>query len=443
MKTFCITLTVGALFCTSLFAAQGKDEVVREVTGRGDTRDQAVKNALYTAIGQARGVEIDSERYNLGFHESGVGLDTGNTDSGRTSRIQFDSIAVGTQGNVYTTKIGGAVKTYEVLEEQKTEDGYEVKVRVTIIDYAPRDDSHRPKIGLMHARTLQPMYAFLDNQVPEAVVSSMFTQKLAMALTQTNKFAVLDRESMAEFARERSLLLSNEAPLEERAKLAEMLGSDYLLVGTISQAKLERKARRLSAANYAVSEHRARVVFNYRLISGYSRQIVQAGVVERYLENEEIRALADEQSSTKWDPAQIRDAIFAIVANEVVEKIIDTLYPVRVVSVQPNGKIIVNQGGERIAPGTMFEIYKQGEELLDPDTRESLGKVETLVATIKITRVAQKMSFAEVVAGQASNVTKGLLCRPKMKDTKAFRKIGAESEVRKMPNRGVKLPFDK
>lgn len=443
MKRLCITLIACMSLCTSLFAVQGKDLVVREVIGRGTTKDQAIKNALYTAVGQARGVEVDSERYNLGFHESGVGLDADNTGEGKSTRIQFDSIEVGTQGNVYTTKIGGAVKTYEVLEEQKTEDGYEVKVRVTIIDYAPRDDSHRPKIGLMHARTLQPTYAFLDNQMPEAVISSMFTQKLAMALTQTNKFAVLDRESIAEFARERSLLLSNDAPLEERAKLAEMLGSDYLLVGTISQAKLERKAKRLTAANYTVTEHKARVVFNYRLISGYSRQIVQAGVVEKYLENEEIRALADEQSSREWDAVQIRDAIFAIVANEVVERIIDRLYPVKVVSVQPDGQIIVNQGGDRIEPGTEFEICKQGEELFDPDTKESLGKVESLIATIKITRVAQKISFAEVVTGQASNVTKGLFCRPKKKDTKGFKKIGAESEIKKLPNRGVKLPFDK
>jgi len=442
MKRLCITFTIGVLFCTSLYAAQGKDVVVREVIGRGLTRDQAIKNALYTAVGQARGVEIDSERYNLGFHESGVGLDADNTDEGRSSRIQFDSVSVGTGGTVYTTKIGGSVKTYKVLEEQKTDDGYEVKLSVTIIDYAPRDDSHRPKIGLMHARTLQPTYSFFGDKVPGAVVSVLFTQKLAVALTQTNKFAVLDRESIAEFARERSLLLSNDAPLEEKAKLAEMLGSDYLLVGTISQAKIEKKRKNLTAANYTVTEHTARVVFNYRLVSSYSRQIVSAGTVEKYLKNEEIRDLADEQSSAKWDSSQIRDAVFAIVANEVVERIIDRLYPVRVVAIQPTGQIVVNQGGDRISQGTLFEIYKQGEELFDPDTKESLGKIEALVATIKVTRVAQKMSFAEVVSGDASKISKGLVCRPK-KLKRNFRDIGAESEVRKTPGRGIKLPFDK
>jgi hypothetical protein len=442
MKKLCITFAIGVLFCTSLYAAQGPDVVVREVIGRGLTRDQAIKNALYTAVGQARGVEIDSKRYNLGFSESGVGLDTDNTDSGRNSRIQFDSVSVDTSGTVYTTKIGGSVKTYEVLEEHKTDDGYEVKLSVTIVDYAPRDDSHRPKIGLMHAGTLQPTYSFFGDQVPGAVVSVMFTQRLAIALTQTNKFAVLDRESIAEFARERSLLLSNDAPLEEKAKLAEMLGSDYLLVGTISQAKIEKNQKRLSAADYTVTEYTARVVFNYRLVSSYSRQIVSAGVVEKYLKNEEIRALADEQSSAKWDPGQIRDAVFGIVANEVVEKIIDRLYPVQVAAVQADGQIVVNQGGDRMSQGTLFEIYKQGEELFDPDTKESLGKIEALVATIRITRVAGKMSFAEVVGGDASRISKGLICRPK-KMEKNFKNIGAESEVIKTPGRGIKLPFDK
>lgn len=443
MKRLSITFAIVSLLCTSLYAAGAKDLVVREVIGRGLTRDQAVKNALYTAVGQARGVEIDSARYNLGFHESGIGLDTDNTDSGRSSRIQFDSVSVGTSGTVYTTKIGGSVKSYEVIEEKKTDDGYEVKVKVTIIDYAPRDDAHRPKIGLMHVRTLEPTYSFFGVQTPGAVVSAMFTQKLAVALTQTNKFAVLDRESIAEFAREKSLLLSNDAPLEEKAKLAEMLGSDYLLVGTIAQAKLERTRKNLAVANYTVTYDIARVVFNYRLISSYSRQIVSAGSVEKYLKNEEIRALADEQSSAKWDSRQIRDAVFAIVANEVVAQIIDQLYPVRVATVQANGEVVINQGGDRISQGMLFEIYKGGEELFDPDTKESLGKIESLIATLRITRVAKKMAFAEVVSGDASKISKGLICRPKTVKRKNYNNVGADREVIRLPGGGIKLPFDK
>ena len=441
MKRLCITFGVGLLLCASLYAAEADNVVVREVIGRGSTRSQAIKDALYVAVGQSRGVEVDSGRYELGFSESGIGVDSDKSEGGKSRRIQFDSISVDTSGTVYTTKIGGSVKSYEVLEEKEVADGYEVKVRVTVVDYGPRGEAHRPKVGLMFARTLQPAYSFFGEPVPGEVVSAMFTQRLAIALTQTNKFAVLDRESIAEFAREKSLLVSNDAPLEERAKLAEMLGSDYLLVGTISQAMLIRQQRQLEAANYTVNEYKARVVFNYRLILSYSRQIVVAGVVEKYLENEEIRALADEQSSAQWDPTQVRDAVFGVVANEVVAKIIDQLYPVRIAAVQADGQVVVNQGGDRIAQGALFEIYVAGEEVFDPDTKESLGKIETLVATIKVTKVANKMSFAEVVSGDKSKIAEGLVCRPKQVAKKLD--AGAEREVIRTPSGGVKLPFDK
>jgi len=434
-----MVFAIGLLTCASVYAAGSSDVVVREVIGRGSSRSQAIKDALYVAVGQARGVEVGSGRYELGFSESGVGIDSSGPDK---RKIQFDSISIGTSGTIHTTRIGGSVKTYKVLEERAIDgEGYEVKLRVEVYDYAPRGDVQRPKVGVMPVRTLQQSYPFLDVQVPAGVVSTLFTQRLAAALTQTNKFAVLDRESIAEFAHEKDLLFSNDAPLEEKAKLAEILGSDYLLVGTISQAKLEKKQKHLRAADYTVIEYKARFVFNYRLILSFTRQIVAAGVVEKYLENDQIRALADEQNSAEWDAGQLRDAIMSIVANEVVAKIIDQVYPMRVATVQEDGTVIVNQGGDRISQGMLLEVFKEGEQIFDHDTKESLGTVEALVATIRVKRVAQKVSFAEVVEGDASKISKGLICR--VKRVKNDRDIGRKSEVIRTKTGGVKLPFDK
>ena len=133
--------------------------------------------------------------------------------------------------------------------------------------------------------------------------------------------------------------------------------------------------------------------------------------------------------------------MFGIVANEVVEKIIDQLYPVRVAAVQADGQVVLNQGGDRISPGALLEIYTSGQEVIDPDTKESLGKVESLVATLRITRVANKMSFAEVVSGDKSKIAEGLVCRPKQVAKKLD--AGAERRVIMTPEGGVKLPFDR
>jgi len=438
MKRLYTTLAVALLVCAALYAAGANDVVVREVTGRGSNRSQAIKDALYVAVGQARGVEVGSGRYELGFSESGLSIDSSQANK---KRIEFDSISVGTAGTVTTTRTGGSVKTYEVLEEKDLGDkGYEVKLRVEVYDYAPRGDAQRPKVGVMPVRALSSTYSFFDAQVPAGVVSTLFTQRLAVGLTQTNKFAVLDRENLGDFAREKDLLISNDAPLEEKAKLAELSGADYLLVGTISQANLEKKQKFLAAANYTITEYKARFVFNYRLILSFTRQIVAAGIVEKYLENDQIRALADEQSSAEWDAGQVRDAVMSVVANEVVTEIIDKLYPIRVVAVQDDGTVVISQAGNKITEAMLLDVYKEGEELFDPDTKESLGKVETLIATIKVTRVAQKMSIAQVLGGDASKISKGQICRAKK--IKQDNPVGKSSEVIRTPSGGVKLPFD-
>jgi len=439
MKRTCIVIAVLLLACMNLYAADSNDVVVREVVGQGSTRDAAIRNALYIAVSQVRGVEVGSGTYEFGFSEAGIDIDTGQADK---KSIVFDSVSVATAGTTYATRTTGSVKTYEMLEEKKVDDStYQVKLRVTVHDYAARDDAARVKVAIMPVRTMKDEYPFLDTMVPARMLSSLLTQKLAVGLTQTNKFAVLDRESLAEFAREKQILYSEDTPLSETAKLAEILGADYLLAGSISEAKLEKEQKYLQAADYTVTEYKARVTFNYRLISGFTRQIILAETAEKYLENEQIREIADEQNPAEWDAGQIRDGILTLIANDVVGKVIDQLYPIRVATIQQDGSIVINQGGDRIAEGVLLDVFAEGEEIFDQDTKESLGKIESLVATLKIERVAQKMSFAKVIDGDVSKISEGLICR--IRKSEKVDDVGMRPDVIRTKSGGVKLPFDK
>jgi len=438
MKRSLTIFTLGLLLCVNLYAADANDVVIREVVGQGGNRDAAIRNALYMAVGQVRGVDVGSGTYEFGFSGTGFEIDSGQAKK----KVEFDSVSVATTGTSYATRTTGSVKTYEVLEEKQIDEStYQVKLRVTVHDYAPRDNAQRPKVAVMPVRATKADYPFLGTNVPANVLSLLLTQRLAVALTQTNKFAVLDRESLAEFAREKQILYSEEAPLSETAKLAEILGADYLLVGSISEAKLEKKEEYLAAADYTVEEYKARFTFNYRLISGFTRQIILAEVTEKYLENEQIRELADEQSPDEWDAGQIRDAVLTIIANEVAAKVIDRLYPIRVASVQPDGTVVINQGGDRITEGMLLDVFAEGEEIFDYDTKESLGKLEVPVATVKVDRVAQKMSFAKVIGGDASKITKDLICR--IRSVEKDYDVGVKPDVIRDEQGGVRLPFDR
>jgi len=161
--------------------------------------------------------------------------------------------------------------------------------------------------------------------------------------------------------------------------------------------------------------------------------------VQKYLENEQVRRLADEQSPAEWNPAQVRDAFLKLVADDVIKAIIDRVYPVKIAAVQGE-QIVLNQGGERIAKGMLYDVYGEGQEIFDTDTNESLGKIESFVATIQIQRVANNMSFATIVKGDMANIAKGLVCRAQ--EVKKPADVGAKPEVIRTNKGGVKLPFD-
>ncbi|MHC4071620.1 MAG: hypothetical protein ACYTGS_06250, partial [Planctomycetota bacterium] len=158
-----------------LLKTEPNNAVIREVIGRGRNRDEAVKNALYRAVEQVRGVRVDSSNYEFGFSSSGVGV--GDDGPGRR-RIEFDSVDVATDGTVYTTEIGGLISSYEVLnEKQIDENNYEVALEVTVYDYGTRGRTGRVKIALMPAKTQQDSYDFLSQIISGDTLSSLFSQR--------------------------------------------------------------------------------------------------------------------------------------------------------------------------------------------------------------------------------------------------------------------------
>lgn len=446
MKKLTFILPVCLLFAAvstaseSVLKTNTVDSVVREVTGQGRNRDEAIKNALYRAIEQARGVRVSSTTSQLGY--SGTTAGFGSTQPGQRS-IDIDSMNFSTQGTVYNTEIAGLIKGFEVLEESKVDDQtYQVKLKVNVYDYSARGLTPRVKIALMPVKTMQGSYHFLNQTISNDTLSTLFSQQLMMGLTQTNKFSVLDRESIGAFVEEKAMLKAFDAPLGEQAKLAETLGADYLLVGTITQAFVERIEKRLEAANFTVSEYQARFDFSFRLIDSATKQVALTKDIQKYLKNDEVRKLADETDTTKWNASQIRDAFLSLAVNDVIEEIIDCVYPVKIAAIQDDGTVILNQGGDRMKAGMTFDVYTMGKEIIDPDTGQSLGKVENKVATIEIQRVANNLSYAKFIEGNQDKLSEGLVCRARAAE-KPKGPGSANTNITRTESGGVIMPFDR
>ena len=88
----------------------------------------------------------------------------------------------------------------------------------------------------------------------------------------------------------------------------------------------------------------------------------------------------------------------------------------------------------------MLDVFVQGEEIIDVDTKESLGRTESQIATIRIEKVTPTMSYARIVKGDIDKISVGLICRLRKVEFEVPER--ARSNIRRTPQGGVKLPFD-
>ncbi|MGD0552735.1 MAG: CsgG/HfaB family protein [Sedimentisphaerales bacterium] len=434
MKTICAFFAITIVFCSLAFA---EDTIVKEVQGQGPSKDDAIKNGLFQAVAQAKGVKVGSGDYSFGYRSASA--DINRTNTGKT--VGFDAVSVQTSGTLQTTDIAGLVKTYEVIGEKKLDDGtYQVTLTVWIYNRVA-DKTSRTRFAVMPLRPEEQLYSFINLTMPGDQLADKLAQKITTALTQTNKFAVLDRQHIDEYIHEQKVLLYS-APIEEQARIGQVLGADYMLVGTITEANLRIKhSTSEAAAGVNFKEYRADFAFDYRVIVASSRQVKFSDSVRLRLETNEVKQLV-----TKWEPPdldyrELVDNLIAKAAAEVVNKLSDRMNPPRIASIEADGKVIIDQGGDRLVTGTLLDVFKTDKQIADADTNEIIGSTETLVATIRIDKVAPVLSYCSMVSGDASQLARGLICRTK--SLPAGEPEGMKSNVERTPQGGVILPIDK
>lgn len=423
-----------------LFAAVafGANVVERESRGKGKSRSEAIKQALYDAVSQVKGVAVSAGDVSVALESSTVGIDV----EGGDKTVSIDSLAVQGDGTSLKTKSAGMIKSYEVLSESEVEGIYDVKLKVFIYDYQSPLATNRKRLAVMPLRTMGLEFDFLGQKTTAPEMAKLMSKKLTSLLTQTNRFSVLDREHIIEFAFEHKILLSDAVSVKEKAKLGEMMGCDYMLVGTIMRAGIKKWSEFSKAIGRDINEYEADFVFEYRVIAAATSQIWLSDEIVLSLDNTQVKALSEKWRPERLDLREMRDNLVTMATKEVVNSITDTLFPVKIVKVADNGKVVFNQGGNRFAKGQIYDVFDEGGLLINPDTGEKIGTEETRIGQVKVIQVTHAITYAEVVSGDVSAIRQGMLCRYK-KDKSMIAEPGYKrSNIQRTSNGGVKLPFD-
>ena len=365
--------------------------VTVQVDGSGLTKETAIEQALVQAIRQVKGIDINSQQITA----SAQARVNGESDT----RIE---VSRGTE-----LKAKGQIAGYDVLDSQCRENGCSVRLSVKVHQYkAPGlASNNRRRIAIL---------PFTGGKV----FRKMVTRQVQEQLVQSRRFAVLDRQHEQAYQAEKSLWQSDDVPVAEKARLGQVLGLDYIVVGSIDKAKVHRWTTSVGLTGEKESHVRTTAQVRYQVIAVPTRQVKWSDTVSVTLNN--VGSLERAAQAT---------------ARKLSAELLENIYPLRVVH-SGSGQVILNQGGKTIQRGSLFDIFALGETIIDPYTKEPLGQQETRIAAVKVTRVEAKIAYAKVIEGDSGAIQPGFIARTGRSAGQRVRQKPAPKSDVVVPNAG-------
>ena len=353
---------------------------MREVvaTGNGGDPSKATIDAIENAISQVGGMRISTA----------TSLSMSEVTKGGATTIEENF----KQNIEKMTR--GVIKSYTVLESGTSPGTGRsfVKIKALIPSYKPSEQLKRMKLAVMPVVVTGPSQGRSEAMDFAESVSAA----LEAYLTQTRKFAMIDRRFTEKSNRELAGVNSRNAPIEETVKVGVRVGADFIVLAALkSFSPQQQQQQRVTG----------RVV---------TRSVVPVGIDVRVID---IATGQIKFAQTYNNPGRLPSSVSlsqyaADIGADLGQVIGTAIYPIAVVS-GTESEVTLNQGGDTVQVGRIYRLVTLGQNLVDPYTRESLGQEEREVARAEIISVTDRTATAKVVSGRIPQPIKsgGVLAR--------------------------------
>lgn len=247
---------------------------------------------------------------------------------------------------------------------------------------------------------------------------------LETALVKSGNFEVFTRQEMDKVLKEQALGQTGMITPQSAAKVGQMLGVNAIVIGTVTEFGEKKSGTHISgqtmkaltggnsrnqslasillgAGGLGYSKAEARVVLDVQLIDTTTGRIIYAESAEG-VESSVGISIAGISTGSTIDDTQVGKALRKAIKKLVVDiskQMANVPWSAKVVKAKGRD-ILINAGmNSNIKPGSVFLVYKKGEELKDPATGESLGFEETLIGEAMATQIMERITKAVVKSG--------------------------------------------
>ena len=240
----------------------------------------------------------------------------------------------------------------------------------------------------------------ITTNLPHAAPDT-FRTMLETALARTNKFDLIERSRLDELLGERKLGETGVTDLDPN--LGKISGVDYLVYGTITKLGITEKSSTLPIPGMTSKSKTYEMMVDLRLVNVATGKVILANNVGVDSKSEGQFNFGQlfgnsptSTSSTEGDPMGDIQRLAAI---EIAGVITLTIRPIKVVTAQSDGTVILNYGGVVLGNEDYLRLYEVGEGFVDPDTGEILGVEEIQIGILKVSEVLEKFTKSRLVSG--------------------------------------------
>ena len=418
---------VAFLVLAASLVVMAKEDVV-PATGFGKTYREAIDDALVSALQQKKGVILSSELHTFMSDKGRVESKTGSSRESKT--ILEESISRDLKKGAK-----GDIDGYEVLSSEMEDGQHKVTVAVRFkkpyAETVGLPHSNRRKMVVATFRPTGTTFSRSGSALGTADWARSLGQKLNEQLTQTRKFTMLERDFDTEIAAEMARISASDAAPGEAIKLNQKLGTDYLVVGTITFSDVAAPTVNPFTGETRMPASATFAEVSYRVLLVPTGQLKWADTVR-----------VDASAFAALDATQFITVSSEQAAAEICASILSAIYPFSVEGKTSSGLLVIGQGGKTVFVGERLTVFTLGEKVRESRTGEVLDRIEDEIGTVEIVRVQEKLGDAKVLSGDAAKMGKG--CRVRREFVAQDGAVSAlpENEPMVKPvEGGVFLPF--
>jgi curli biogenesis system outer membrane secretion channel CsgG len=217
---------------------------------------------------------------------------------------------------------------------------------------------------------------------------------LSSKLFQTGKFIMLERADLGQI--EKELAMGGTSTLKNAA--------DYLIVGSITE--FGRKEVSDVGVFSRVKKQEANAKVNIRIVDVSTGQIIysEEGKGIAYSEAGSIMGVGDRAGYDSSLNDKVLDVAITNLASNIIENMLDKPWQSYILSYEESSLIISGGKSQNIAPGTQFEIIKEGKKVKNPQTGIFITLPGKAIGVIEVTASFgdtpdSEVSFGTIVSG--------------------------------------------